>query len=734
MSDFSSHTFGISNLFNRSLPPAPAPQTFVKLKQNMSTPNVKLQISNITSSIPNSTFQVIYTSGDKLKIQSLNSRDILITGPGPRSFKQFATLVDVKVNRAGRRAIATYQIKAPAPRDFWSFVDNGLYKLFIRPNQVSDRNGNSVQPGLIGKFRVIIPDIPIPPGGVNPPPGGVNPPPGGVNPPPGGVNPPPAEQVAPTAALISPPTITDGSSEALFTVTYADNVAVNVSTLDSNDIVVTGPNGFQQTATLVSVDAATNGTPRTATYRIIAPGTAWNASDNGSYAIAIQPGQVKDTSGNAVVASNLGSFQVALTTTNQTLVGTSGDNTVNGGSGNDTVDYSGLTNGIVVNLQTGRTLKPIYGGLATPKILPLGDSITAGQHTTNPVPGAYRIELYKDYTTDGFGLDFIGSKKNGPSTNFDQDHEGNPGFTIDALKAVIDAPGYFNTYQPDAVLLLIGTNDTGSDFNGGQGVTSSNINQGVDRMISDLSALIDDITSKAPNATVIVSSIPPLSSSKDTKGPRSQVPGLYNARIPTLVNQKQAAGQKVIFANVGGSLKVSDLTTDGIHPTAQSYNKLGDLWYQAIADRDVLNSIENVVGTPFNDTLIGSSAANVITGAGGADTLTGGGGADTFVYQTPAQGSDFITDFGLDDILQISASGFGGGLTFGTPLSDGVASSTGVLVNGSTPVGTSANFLYSGGVLSFDADGINPGSPVAIATLSSGPATLNPNQFTIVAS
>jgi len=57
---------------------------------------------------------------------------------------------------------------------------------------------------------------------------------------------------------------------------------------------------------------------------------------------------------------------------------------------------------------------------------------------------------------------------------------------------------------------------------------------------------------------------------------------------------------------------------------------------------------------------------DTITGGAGADTLTGGLGADRFVFGSAAEGVDEITDFtnGYDDI-QVSAAGFGGGLTVG---------------------------------------------------------------------
>ena len=47
---------------------------------------------------------------------------------------------------------------------------------------------------------------------------------------------------------------------------------------------------------------------------------------------------------------------------------------------------------------------------------------------------------------------------------------------------------------------------------------------------------------------------------------------------------------------------------------------------------DSYNSIENLVGSSFNDTLRGNSEANVLTGRAGSDTLTGRGGNDIFRY------------------------------------------------------------------------------------------------------
>ena len=67
-------------------------------------------------------------------------------------------------------------------------------------------------------------------------------------------------------------TPTAGTSTMDFTVTYSDaTTLLDATTFDSNDITVTGPNGYSENATFISVNLSGNGTPRTVTYGIAAP-------------------------------------------------------------------------------------------------------------------------------------------------------------------------------------------------------------------------------------------------------------------------------------------------------------------------------------------------------------------------------------------------------------------------------------------------------------------------------
>ncbi len=54
------------------------------------------------------------------------------------------------------------------------------------------------------------------------------------------------------------------------------------------------------------------------------------------------------------------------------------------------------------------------------------------------------------------------------------------------------------------------------------------------------------------------------------------------------------------------------------------------------ADSDTLVAVEGLIGSTFNDTLVGDAGANIFFGLGGADSIDGGGGVDTVDYTRSA--------------------------------------------------------------------------------------------------
>ena len=93
------------------------------------------------------------------------------------------------------------------------------------------------------------------------------------------------------------------------------------------------------------------------------------------------------------------------------------------------------------------------------------------------------------------------------------------------------------------------------------------------------------------------------------------------------------------------------------------------------AGNDVLyggSGNDSLLGSAGNDSLVGAAGADTLWGGAGNDTLTGGAGSDTFIYK-PNEGSDTISDFASNDMLQIlkadgSAGAFSSSTLGGTTL------------------------------------------------------------------
>ncbi|MDX2230534.1 MAG: PA14 domain-containing protein [Leptolyngbyaceae cyanobacterium bins.349] len=253
----------------------PQGQLFSTTVSDTTAPTATATPANITTA-GGTTYQFAVTYADNVAINAatIDGNDVRVTGPN--GFNQLATRVSVNTTGNGTPRTATYRITAPGGT--WDSADAGTYTLALQANQISDTSSNFVAAGTLGTFSVNLLDA-----------------------------------IAPTATATPANITTAGGTNYQFSVTYSDNTAVNIATLNSSDILVTGPGGFNQLATLVSVNNSANGTPRTATYQITAPGNTWDSADNGTYTLALQPNQVSDTSGNFAVATTLGSFLVNLT-------------------------------------------------------------------------------------------------------------------------------------------------------------------------------------------------------------------------------------------------------------------------------------------------------------------------------------------------------------------------------------------------------------------------------------
>ena len=201
------------------------------------------------------------------------------------------------------------------------------------------------------------------------------------------------DSIAPTAVL-NTASLTkqpNGTAPANFTLTFSDNAGINVNTIDNGDVSVTAPNGTELAANLVSIDANTNGTPRSATYSVQAPGGTWDATDAGSYNVSLNAGQVADTSGNLATAGAVGNFNIFVAPTPD-------DNAIriNAGATTNTVDANNKTWLADVNFAGGQA-STVGDAIENTVDDFIYQSQRAGDNFSYSIPvedGNYQVNLY----------------------------------------------------------------------------------------------------------------------------------------------------------------------------------------------------------------------------------------------------------------------------------------------------------------------------------------------------
>ena len=193
-------------------------------------------------------------------------------------------------------------------------------------------------------------------------------------------------------------------------------------------------------------------------------------------------------------------------------------------------------------------------GGAPIKIMPLGDSITEGSPA-----GGYRRGLYDLLTQDHVNFAFVGSEKLGKFPN--PEHEGHGSFATIGIRIGLRTRDWLETATPDLILLHIGTVDIRV---GADGPTMS----------TRLSALLDDIMTRLPNAHIIVAQILPLGDPK-----LEAVVKEFNAAIPGIARSRDT---RVSVVNMHDSFSTAEDLYDGIHPNDRGNEKMARVWEPAI--------------------------------------------------------------------------------------------------------------------------------------------------------
>ncbi|MBN2818782.1 MAG: hypothetical protein JXP36_07425 [Bacteroidales bacterium] len=188
----------------------------------------------------------------------------------------------------------------------------------------------------------------------------------------------------------------------------------------------------------------------------------------------------------------------------------------------------------------------------TIKIMPVGNSITAGEHYNHPALNertGYRKDLFDLLTNSGYNIDFVGSQNHGEcstsDTNwYDWNSESYPGWTIhDIAKKTNEA---LRLFFPDILLIHVGTNGSNWDEKPGE----------VMEMLDSINKFSVD---NNHDVTIFLCKI------INQYITQNQAPtSLFNGRVEELVNAREGDKIKIILVDMekGAGLDYSDNLPD----------------------------------------------------------------------------------------------------------------------------------------------------------------------------
>ncbi|GAA4255348.1 cellulose binding domain-containing protein [Dactylosporangium darangshiense] len=209
---------------------------------------------------------------------------------------------------------------------------------------------------------------------------------------------------------------------------------------------------------------------------------------------------------------------------------------------------------------------PARSATAPVRIMPLGDSITAG-------PGCWRAKLWHRLQTSGYtNIDFVGGVSDGggcnPGYSYDFDHEGHGGYSATGIADNNQLPPWLAAARPDVILMHLGTNDMWGGY------------IPLSTKLAAFTKLIGQMRANNPAVKIIVAQIIPMSQSACATCP-ADVIALNNA-IPGWAAGLTTAQSPITVADLWTGFDAVADTVDGVHPNDAGFQKMADRWYPAL--------------------------------------------------------------------------------------------------------------------------------------------------------
>jgi hypothetical protein len=211
--------------------------------------------------------------------------------------------------------------------------------------------------------------------------------------------------------------------------------------------------------------------------------------------------------------------------------------------------------------------QPALSAAAPVRVMPLGDSITAG-------PGCWRAMLWRQLQNAGYtNVDFVGGVSDGggcnPGYSYDWDHEGHGGFSATGIADNNQLPPWLNAARPDIVLVHLGTNDMWGHF-----IPTAT-------KLAAFTKLVGQMRTNNPNVKILVAQIIPMSQAACSTCPADIVE--FNAAIPGWAAGLTTAQSPIVVVDQWTGFDAVADNTDGVHPNTNGFQKMANRWYPPLA-------------------------------------------------------------------------------------------------------------------------------------------------------
>lgn len=339
-------------------------------------------------------------------------------------------------------------------------------------------------------------------------------------------------------------------------------------------------------------------------------------------------------------------------------------------------------------------VEPVSAASDPVKIIAMGDSITHGYiNGDNGYRKYFCYGLQQNGITDfnmvGPNNDWTDSTTydwNGTTITYDPAHAGYSGYAIQkignrqGLQETIFDTTYVNgdvsgnmmkAYQPDVIMLQIGTND----------VLDAQLTGIGDRLEELVDKLIPYVS--GDGQVLYLASIPDIDAAKkyDWLGAYQWTYGVsyesdpekfvatvqaavddYNTIVKNLVAKKQAEGAHIEFSDINSTIDISagDLE-DGVHPSEQGYAKMGQYWSNLLTETYFHGTVTptttpttTATTTTTTETTTTTTGTTTATDSTPAETTTSAQATTTQPQTNPSGDSAFtLTDVAFDTDIDL---------------------------------------------------------------------------------